>query len=281
MSARGTVLVPAHDEAAVIGRCLTTVLGDAAPDELDVLVVSNGSTDGTVEAARRAAPGAEVVDLAEASKTAALRAGFARALPGPVVVVDADVDVPTATVRALLDALDAGAEPLVAAARPAFDLTHCSGAVRRYYRVWTALPYAQRATIGSGVFALNQAARVALGEVPDVTNDDAWVRRSVPAGQRRIVDEQFVVRPARTVRALVARRARVVNGNRQLADRLGPDGDGAGGGDVLAGVRRRDFGPVDAGVFVAVTAAARVEAWRRRRRKDTRWSTDTTSRAVP
>ena len=276
MTGARTVVVPAHDEATVIARCLSALVAEAADDEFGVVVVSNGSTDGTAEAARRALPSADVLDLTVASKTAALRAGFAAAPAGSVAVVDADVEVPTGTVRALFGAL--GDEPAVAAARPLFDTARSSWAVRRYYRVWTALPYGRSATVGSGVFALNQAARDRLGDVPDVLNDDAWVRRSFPPEQRRTVDETFLVRPARTAAALVVRRARVVHGNRQLDAALGADADGAGLAELRAGLAARDFGPVDAMTFVAMTAAARAAAWWRKRRGSTSWGTDTSSR---
>jgi glycosyltransferase involved in cell wall biosynthesis len=277
--ARGTVLVPAHNEEAVIGRCLAVLLGTAEPGELPVLVLSNGSTDATVERASAMGPGVAVVDLEVASKIAAVRAGLAQAPSGAVVVVDADVEVPTATVHALLDALT-GDEPLVAAARPVFATAESSWAVRRYYAAWTALPYARHAAVGSGVLALNEAGRAALGDLPDVVNDDGWIRRAFPPDRRRLVEQPFTVHPARTARALVARRARVVNGNRQLDGVLGQDADGAGPRVLLGAVRRGDVGVLDAVVFVALTGAARTVAWSRRRRGDVRWSTDAGSRVV-
>ena len=280
MTAAGrTVVVPAHNEAAVIARCLSTLVRDASDGEFAVVVVSNGSTDETAAISRRTLPSADVLDLPVASKPAALRAGLALAAPGSVAVVDADVEVPARTLRALFAALDAG-DPTVSAARPVFATEKSSWLVRRYYRVWLALPYGGRATVGSGVFALNQAARDRLGEFPDVLNDDAWVRRTFPPPAQRAVQETFVVHPARTARALVARRARVIDGNRELAATLGPDADGAGFGALRTGLVARRFGPVDAGAFLALTAAARLAARRRRMRGSTSWSTDTGSREL-
>src|SRR5690606_8997770 len=104
-----TVVVPAHDEEAVIGRCLRTLLDGARPEEVRVVVVANGTSDRTLEVARAAAAEAghevETLDLPEPSKIAAVRAGMARA-DGAVVVLDADVQLPTATLRALARALD-------------------------------------------------------------------------------------------------------------------------------------------------------------------------------
>ena len=45
-------VIPAHNEEAVIGRCLTALLAGARRDELDIIVVCNGCTDRTAEVAR-------------------------------------------------------------------------------------------------------------------------------------------------------------------------------------------------------------------------------------
>jgi len=71
---RVLALIPAHDEAP---RIVAVVRGAAV--HLPVLVVDDGSSDGTARAAREA--GAEVLERRpNAGKGAALRAGFRRAL---------------------------------------------------------------------------------------------------------------------------------------------------------------------------------------------------------
>ena len=250
------------------------------PGELPVLVLSNGSTDATVARASAVGRGVSVVDLDVASKIVAVRAGLAQAPPGPVVVVDADVEVPTATVHALLDALAAD-EPLVAAARPVFDTSASSWVVRRYYAAWTALPYARRAAVGSGVLALNDAGRAVVGELPDVVNDDGWIRRAVPA--RRPQDGRCAVhgapradRPRPGVPPSRGSSTATASSTRCWAR----TSDGAGTRVLLHAVRRGDVRVLDAAVFVALTGWARTLAWWRRRRGDVRWSTDTSSRVA-
>jgi biofilm PGA synthesis N-glycosyltransferase PgaC len=51
-----TVLIPAHNEEDVIGTCVRAAL-DADYPELEVVVLDDGSTDATVEAAREAGGG--------------------------------------------------------------------------------------------------------------------------------------------------------------------------------------------------------------------------------
>jgi len=278
-----TVIIPAHDEEAVIGRCLDRVLDGLPPGRAAVLVVANGTTDATlpvaVEAGARHGVHVRTVDLPAPSKIEAVREGLRQA-PGDVVVLDADIELTPAGLLALAAALDRD-EPVIAAPTLRVDTARSSWPVRRYYRAWTALPYVTSSMVGSGVFALNAAARERLGELPDVTNDDGWVRRSFAPDQRVVVPEPFTAHAARTVSALVSRRARIVNGNRALDESLGErDAGGNGIGDLLRQVHARRVGPLDALVFLGVTAAARVTAARRRARRETGWYADTTSRVV-
>ena len=167
-----TVVVPANDEAAVIGRCLDRLLDGLRPGEVDVLVVANGTTDATLPLAVRAGVrhGALVrtIDLPEPSKIVAVREGLRRA-PGHVVVLDADIELSAAGFRALAAALDRP-DPVIAAPTMRVDASRSSWPVRRYYRAWTALPYVTTSMVGSGVFALNEPGWRRLGDLPDVAH---------------------------------------------------------------------------------------------------------------
>ena len=80
-----SVVIAAHNEESVIGRCLDALLSGAERDEFDVTVVANGCTDATAAVAARRA-GVRVVTLDTASKPAALNAGdgVASGLPAAV-----------------------------------------------------------------------------------------------------------------------------------------------------------------------------------------------------
>ncbi len=54
---RVSVLVPARDEAGRIGTCLASVLDQVSVPDLEILVLDDGSTDGTADVARAAAAG--------------------------------------------------------------------------------------------------------------------------------------------------------------------------------------------------------------------------------
>ena len=74
-----TLIIPAHDEAEVIQRRVENALAlDYPRDRLELTVASDGSTDGTVELARKA--GADLVlDLPRGGKVAALNAATRQA----------------------------------------------------------------------------------------------------------------------------------------------------------------------------------------------------------
>lgn len=278
-----SVIVPAHNEERVIARCLDALLTDAVPGEFHVVVVENGSTDRTAEVAQEAltrhAGVGTVLRLGAASKAIALRAGDEAAPSYPRIYLDADVRLSTAAARELV-ALLGDPAPRVAAPALAVDATRSSLLVRGYYATWTRLPYVGEGVIGSGVYAVNAAGGARLGPLPDLVNDDGYVRRRFAPDERRTGTRTFTVVAPRTVGPLIRRRARIASGNVEL-DREQVEGGSprVGMGDVAALVRSRKVGPVDALCFVGVTVAARaLGRYRRSRGRGGEWSTDLTSR---
>src|SRR5579859_6787834 len=85
-----TLIIPAHNEARVIGRLLGQLVSAAEPGELDIIVVPNGCTDDTAEIAASFGPPVRVLPIPVASKHEALRAGDRAAWDFPRMYVDAD-----------------------------------------------------------------------------------------------------------------------------------------------------------------------------------------------
>lgn len=84
-----TCVIPAYNEAARIGAVLAAVLGHPLID--DVLVVDDGSRDGTSEVVR-GFPQARLITLAQnGGKTAALAHGFAHTSSEVILLIDADL----------------------------------------------------------------------------------------------------------------------------------------------------------------------------------------------
>jgi 1,2-diacylglycerol 3-beta-glucosyltransferase len=113
---RVTVLVPAHDEEALIGRCVESLNAQAYPHELfEVVVVADNCTDDTAEVARKAGADVLVRNEPEArGKGHALRWAMDRLLarewpPDAVAVVDADSVADPSFLRMLVQPLENGA----------------------------------------------------------------------------------------------------------------------------------------------------------------------------
>jgi len=115
---RLTLVVPTLDEAAGIERFLAELLPVAARLAAEVIVVDDGSADGTADLARRALPAEGphrvVVRRGPPSLSLAVIEGWRRAA-GPVVgVMDADLSHPPALLPRLLAEVEGGADMALA-----------------------------------------------------------------------------------------------------------------------------------------------------------------------
>ncbi|HEY2672514.1 MAG TPA: glycosyltransferase family 2 protein [Rugosimonospora sp.] len=275
-----SVVIPAHNESAVIGRLLTGLLADAHPNEFDIVVVANGCTDHTAEVAAGFGDAVNVLSSPVPSKHAALRLGDAKAAGFPRLYVDADVELSTDGARALADALN---EPGVLAVAPRREmvLDRRPFAVRWYYEFWQDLPVVREGLFGRGVIGVNAAGKERLGTVPDVMGDDLAASVAFEPAQRRIVTGATVrVHAPRTSMDLVRRRTRSVTSTEQLAQRTSAvDSARTTRADLLGVVRRRPAMALRLPVFLGFTLMARRQAERRVAAADfTTWDRDESSR---
>jgi glycosyltransferase involved in cell wall biosynthesis len=235
-----SIVIAAHNEAAVVGRCLDALLVGAAPGEFDVTVVANGCTDATAQVAA-SRPGVRVLSLPDAGKVAALNAGDAVAVGFPRMYFDADIVIPVDGVRALRDALavsSAGpsARVLAAAPRRELDVSRSPLLVRAYCAINSRLPVFQNTLFGRGVIALSAEGRGRFDQFPDLVADDLFLDSLFVAAEKRQVDSVSarVAAPRRTL-DLLRRLARVRRGNASM--RAAPAAGGGARGEVRRAAR--------------------------------------------
>lgn len=218
-----TVIIPAHDEALVIGRCLRSVLAQHCPVRVRIVVAANGCSDATAPIARATADAAHargfeliVLETERAQKAAALDMADEHALPGPRIYLDADA------------VLGPGALASMVAALATDDLHLCAPAIRLapsrsratsgYGRVWGRLPTVRSDVVGSGLYAVSEAGRRRWGAFPAILSEDKFVRLLFEPGERRVLHEcWFEVRLPEGLREIVRVRGRWCRGNRELA----------------------------------------------------------------
>ena len=216
MSARISVVIPAHDEARVIAGNLARLHDGVEPGTLDVVVVCNGCTDDTASVARTV-PGVRVLELAAPGKAEAMRAGNQVTSVFPRVHLDADVQLSGADLLALVrPILEEGL--LATAPRRHLPKGRSSWLVRWYYDVWEQLPQVRAGLFGRGAIALSREGHARVFALPEVMSDDLAMSDAFEPHEVRVVDDAEVrVVPPRTVRDLVRRRTRVATGNVQAS----------------------------------------------------------------
>ena len=215
-----SVIIPAHNEAATIGRNLLALRQGTHESDLDVVVVCNGCTDQTAEVARRADPLARVIEIQQPSKAEAVRVGNTASDVFPRVHLDADIELSGAAVMQLLEPITRD-NVLATAPRRDVPKASCSRWVRWYYDVWEALPQVESGLFGRGVVVLSEQAQARVAALPRMMSDDLGMSDSFSGDERRVVPGAVaVIHPPRTLRDLVRRRIRIATGNTQ-AGQLG------------------------------------------------------------
>ena len=280
-----SVVIPAHNEESVLARGLGTLLSGARADELEVIVVANACTDSTAEVARE--HGVRVIETPVPGKAHALRLGdaaastfprlYARRRRRPDRRVGPRPGGHPGRAWCPRDVTGPALRPH-AAMRPS---------ARRLHKVHELLMADRRGLAGRRGLLPERGRPPRIAPFPDVISDDGFVHRSFAPGERVVsTGASSVVRLAPTFGASLRRRVRVRQGNQQL-DALGlPLAEGRLrtrlAGRSTAG---RKISPVDAGWYLALVSADRLQVWwRRLRGAEVSWGTDVSSRqatAVP
>lgn len=204
-----SIVVPAFNEAPALRRLLPRLLAGADPGEFEVVVIANGCTDDSAEAARSFGSAVRVLETPVANKFRALRLGDEAATTFPRIYLDSDVELGCADARLLAAAVASG--PILAAApEREIPLDGCSWTVRWYYDVWLRLPVVRAGLFGRGVIAVSAAGYERLAAIPELMGDDLAASLAFGAEERTVVEQaRALIRPPRTLADLVRRRTRV------------------------------------------------------------------------
>jgi hopene-associated glycosyltransferase HpnB len=210
-SARSVVaVIPARDEAAVIGRAVRSLLAQDYPGELHVVIVDDQSSDGTVEVARgtaTAAGASERLTVYPGSpvppewtgKLWAMRQGVeaARSLaPDYLLLTDADIVHEPGNLRGLVSRCETGGYDLVSL----MVKLHCRGAWEKllipvfvffffklYPPAWVADPSRRTAAAAGGCMLIRASILDRIGGIDsirhEIIDDCALARRVKSVGK--------------------------------------------------------------------------------------------------
>lgn len=192
-----SVIVPAHNEAGLVGACLRALFASQSmTGGAEVIVVANGCTDATAAEARACTEAATargwhltVLERAQGGKPGALNAGEAMARGRVLAYLDADVIVSPALFAELVQVLDrdaatyASGRVVIPTPQSAF-----SSAYARFYR---QVPFFHHGVPGCGLFAMNRPARARWGKWPAIISDDTFARLNFTPTERIAVPAPY------------------------------------------------------------------------------------------
>ncbi|MGP6089430.1 glycosyltransferase family 2 protein [Antarctobacter jejuensis] len=220
-----SVILPASNEAALIGDCLKALLASDAPMgwAVEIVVVANGCRDETADLAQGYAGQVKargwtliVLDLAEGGKPGALNAGDMAATGALRVYLDADVTVTPGLLEQIVSMLDIKEPRYVSGA---VEIAAESAFSRAYARFWRQVPFMRDVVPGCGLFAVNAAGRARWDQFPEIISDDIFVRLQFTPQERRGVGSSYRWPIAEGCRNLVKVRRRQNAGVAQIAAR--------------------------------------------------------------
>jgi len=191
-----SVVIPANNEEAIIGDCLSALgKSDKIPGTVEVIVAANGCTDNTVGVCETFRDRFEalgwslhILDLADGGKLGALNAAEAKASGDIMAYLDADVSVSPPLMAGIVRTLRRD-EPAYASGR--VNITAKGAFSAAYARNWARVPFMTTNVPGCGLFAMNAAGRARWGEWPAIISDDGFARLQFTPDERHLVDAPY------------------------------------------------------------------------------------------
>lgn len=210
-----SVIIPAHNEEAVIAHSLSFLMAGMQAGEMEIIVSCNACKDRTAEIAR-GFPGVTVLETETPGKPNALTMADRVATSFPRIYLDADILMSVQTAHELARVLSQGD---IHAAAPSLkvDVQGRSWLLKSYYAIWTRLPYCTQGMVGSGVYALSAQGRSRFGDFPELLAEDDFIRLLfAPHERKTLPDHDFVIAAPTSFAALLKLRRRWERSNRQI-----------------------------------------------------------------
>ncbi len=195
-----SVVIAAHDEAASIGDRVDNLLAlDYPADRLEIVIASDGSTDGTAAtAARRGDPRVRVLDLPRVGKATALNSAVEASTGSIIVFSDANTtfasDAVRVLVRSFADDEVGGVAGNQVYGSDGLEADRATAAAVGEHRYWdmdrlVKLAESRGGNVISATGAIYALRRELFRPVPDGVTDDFVTSTQVVRQGRRLVFE--------------------------------------------------------------------------------------------
>lgn len=218
LSEKPVVIIPAYNESGVILRLLKSLNDGFKSGHYNIVVACNGCKDNTVEIVENNFPDYICLDIEKGSKTNALNEAECLGLGYPRIYVDADVVISSDSVLEIIDDLSKTDIPLLIAPRANINCSDSDPFVRLFYAAWQKTTFFVDQGYGSGVYALNRAARRLFDIFPNVTSDDGFVRQLSSTMKVGVCESaSSLVEAPRSIADLINIKVRIKAGKSELS----------------------------------------------------------------
>lgn len=276
-----SVIVPAHNEASVIEDCLNSIINQKGIDH--IIVPCNGCTDNTVSIVKEKFPSVICLDIEKPSKTNALNVAEEKAkelgVSYPIFYIDADTRLSENCILHIIDKMKSS-EILLSAPTPIIDTSKSSWLVKKYYQVWTKLPYIKEGVIATCSFIISEEGRKRFVRFADVIGDDGFVRCHFKNSEISNIEgaEVYITAP-KDIFSLIKIKTRARLGNMELvATKQCPVQEAKNYGNVMKSrLFSREVLPT--AIYILIALIIRIRANRQFKKiADYQWETDNSSR---
>ncbi len=210
-----TIIVPAHNESAVIKRCLDSLINQTGVDTL--IVACNGCTDDTADIVRNYYPDIICLDIEKPSKTNAINEAEKKASSFPIFYLDADTTLQANAIRTITQAMDENKQLHLVAPTPVINTSKSSWFVKQYYKIWLQLPYIKAGVIATCSFIVSEEGRKRFSHFPNIINDDRFIHCQFKEHEvSNIKGAEIYIEAPRTLYSLIKIKTRARLGNMQL-----------------------------------------------------------------
>lgn len=194
-SAPLAIVVPVYNRAGIVGRTLESIQSQTLRP-LHIVLVDNGSTDGTADVLRQWADDVsdddffvDIIECAVPGAAAARNAGLERVGSEWVMFFDSDDTMPAGHAAGIIAAAGSTGADMVG-----FDVTECTGKKRRTLRFCPHAGREQHDNLFGGMSTQRWAARTALVRLAGGWNDGVTYWDDIELGARMLAQKPAIAR---------------------------------------------------------------------------------------